>query len=80
MSGFREFTIPIPRQSGLHGAIVPAGELVFLPASVGYIPKYNTSIGYITKYVYTKSTTVYAPSSELGLSQPLPVGSPELYI
>jgi hypothetical protein len=24
-----------------------------------------------TKYVYTKSTTVYVPSSELGLSQPL---------
>ncbi len=25
----------------------------------------------ITKYVYIKSTTVYVPSSELGLSQPL---------
>ncbi len=28
-------------------------------------------IGLSTKYVYIKSTTVYVPSSELGLSQPL---------
>jgi hypothetical protein len=30
-----------------------------------------TTISTITKYVYIKSTTVYVPSSELGLSQPL---------
>ncbi len=28
-------------------------------------------LGMCTKYVYIKSTTVYIPSSELGLSQPL---------
>ncbi len=32
--------------------------------------------GKTTKYVYIKSTTVYAPSSELGLSQPLPTSVP----
>ncbi len=29
----------------------------------------QVSLG-VTKYIYIKSTTVYAPSSELGLSQP----------
>jgi hypothetical protein len=29
-----------------------------------------TELPYTTKYVYVKSTTVFVPSSELGLSQP----------
>jgi hypothetical protein len=32
------------------------------------------SLPYITKYVYVESTTVYVPSSELGLFPPEPGG------
>jgi hypothetical protein len=40
------------------------GAMVFCRDKIGQYVKH-------TKYVYIKSTTVYVPSSELGLSQPL---------